>query len=334
MATKTKKKHDIGESLKQKNEIIKKHDGDVAKAQKAIEEEMSLERAIAKTLDGQPYDRVRVVNETKFYIAQSVVGIVEAGKRLLVLQAKEKGSFQKLIEEELEMSVRSAYRFMGIAKKVESVPTLAHFSGSKIDVLMSLPDEELEKMEEEGVLLGKPLKDMTLKSVRELKEEVKAYEKRWKKAEAEKEKVKEELHQSTEEITELKKREKGSATDRHINKLHDEAHSLLRQLCFKLNITRDAIEAGIHEGICSEDRASDHRGFATILQQVAARNYYDSFNFLNAADFFNDPIEIEDAAGMVIEGRFADSNIAKEALDGIEPSKMAWELEAEKKEEE
>lgn len=63
--------------------------------------------------DGLPYDRIRVVNEARFYMAQSAEAMLEAGKRLIVLKEHEPhGEFEQLLREQLGIPERTAQRMM------------------------------------------------------------------------------------------------------------------------------------------------------------------------------------------------------------------------------
>ncbi|MDE8666932.1 hypothetical protein PUN16_030700 [Pseudomonas aeruginosa] len=58
--------------------------------------------AAAQFGDGLLYDRIRVVNEARFYMAQSAEAMLEAGKRLIVLKEHEPhGEFTQIVTEQL-----------------------------------------------------------------------------------------------------------------------------------------------------------------------------------------------------------------------------------------
>lgn len=60
-----------------------------------------------------PYDRERVVQETRFYMAQSAESMLEAGRRLLVLKENEPyGEFEDIVRERLGMPERTARLLM------------------------------------------------------------------------------------------------------------------------------------------------------------------------------------------------------------------------------
>lgn len=68
--------------------------------------------------DGLPYDRIRVVNEARFYMAQSAEAMLEAGKRLIVLKEHEPhGDFTQIVTEQLGLADRTARLMMQAAFK-------------------------------------------------------------------------------------------------------------------------------------------------------------------------------------------------------------------------
>ncbi|EPV0536254.1 DUF3102 domain-containing protein, partial [Pseudomonas aeruginosa] len=89
--------------------------------------------------DGLPYDRIRVVNEARFYMAQSAEAMLEAGKRLIVLKEHEPhGEFEQLLREQLGIPERTAQRMMQaslrfLSPKLQAkAPTLALLGKSKL----------------------------------------------------------------------------------------------------------------------------------------------------------------------------------------------------------
>ena len=63
--------------------------------------------------DGLPYDRTRLVNEARFYMAQSAEAMLEAGKRLIVLKENEPhGEFEQIVREQLGIPERTARQMM------------------------------------------------------------------------------------------------------------------------------------------------------------------------------------------------------------------------------
>ena len=58
--------------------------------------------------DGLPYERDRIVHETRFYMAQSAEAMLEAGRRLTILKECEPhGEFEAIVREELGIPERT-----------------------------------------------------------------------------------------------------------------------------------------------------------------------------------------------------------------------------------
>ncbi|EBP3057040.1 DUF3102 domain-containing protein [Salmonella enterica] len=126
--------------------------------------------------EGLPYDRNRIVHETKFYMAQSAEAMLEAGKRLVILKENEPhGDFTRIITEELDLSDRTAQVMMKasikyLSPKLETkAQTFAGLGKSKLFELMTEDDEELAELAEGGTVAGMTLDDIDRMSVRELR---------------------------------------------------------------------------------------------------------------------------------------------------------------------
>lgn len=126
--------------------------------------------------DGLPYERSRIVNEAKFYMAQSTEAMLEVGKRLTILKECEPhGEFENIVRNGLGIPERTAQRIMQAAIKFLSptleskAPTLALLNKSKLFELMTEDDEELAELAEGGTVAGLTLDDIDRMSVRELR---------------------------------------------------------------------------------------------------------------------------------------------------------------------
>ena len=146
--------------------------------EKELEEKnRQLMEALRPFSDNLPYDRNRVVNEAKFFINQAAQGIVEAGKRLILLKAQEgHGGFYKALEE-IGIPPRTASRFMATADKLANRPTLTDLGKSKLYALLDVPDEELAEFEETGMLYGADRDEIDSWGVRQLKDFVRKQKK-------------------------------------------------------------------------------------------------------------------------------------------------------------
>ncbi|EHN5173283.1 DUF3102 domain-containing protein [Salmonella enterica] len=126
--------------------------------------------------EGLPYERTRIVHETRFYMAQSAEAMLEAGKRLVILKENEPyGDFTRIITEELDLSDRTAQVMMKASLKYLSpklgpkAQTFAGLGKSKLFELMTEDDEELAELTEGGTISGMTLDDIDRMSVRELR---------------------------------------------------------------------------------------------------------------------------------------------------------------------
>lgn len=131
--------------------------------------------------DGTAYDRLRVVQETRFFMAQSAEAMLEAGKRLILLKEHEPhGEFVEIAENQLNLELRSAERMMKAALKYMS-PKLASKSTAlstlgktKLFELMSQDDEALAALTEGGTVAGLSLDAIDRMTTRELRAALRA----------------------------------------------------------------------------------------------------------------------------------------------------------------
>jgi cell fate (sporulation/competence/biofilm development) regulator YmcA (YheA/YmcA/DUF963 family) len=126
--------------------------------------------------EGLPYDRSRVVHETRFYMAQSAEAMLEAGKRLVILKEHEPhGDFENIVREQLALPERTAQRMMQSAIKYLSpklqskAPALALLGKTKLFELMTEDDDALAELADGGTVAGMSLDDIDRMSSRELR---------------------------------------------------------------------------------------------------------------------------------------------------------------------
>ncbi|VFR54768.1 Phage protein [plant metagenome] len=124
-----------------------------------------------------PYDRERVVQEARFYMAQSAEAMLEAGRRLLVLKENEPhGEFTEIVQERLGIPQRTAQRMMQSAVKfllnpaLEGKAPLARLGKTKLFELLTEDDEDLAVLAEGGTLAGHTLDEIEQMTKRELQE--------------------------------------------------------------------------------------------------------------------------------------------------------------------
>ncbi|WP_342705063.1 DUF3102 domain-containing protein [Burkholderia arboris] len=126
--------------------------------------------------DGLPYERHRVVNEARFYMAQSAEAMLEAGKRLIVLKENEAhGEFEAIVREHLGLPERTAQRMMQASLKYmgpvlsAKAPALALLGKTKLFELMTEDDEELAALADGGTIAGMDLDHIDRMTSRELR---------------------------------------------------------------------------------------------------------------------------------------------------------------------
>lgn len=127
--------------------------------------------------DGLPYERDRIVHETRFYMAQSAEAMLEAGKRLVILKENEPhGDFINILENDLGLEPRVARRmmqasvkFLGNGDQNSKRTALTVLGKTKLYELMILDDEELDALADGGTVAGATLDDIDRMTSRELK---------------------------------------------------------------------------------------------------------------------------------------------------------------------
>ena len=131
--------------------------------------------ALAKQIEGDlPYDRTLYISEVRYLMKHTAETIIEIGKRFLVIHEKEGyGQFARIVEEELGISRRTAFRFMNAALKAEKYPAINLSqlgTSSKVYALIEAPEEELQKLEQMGLFAGKDMDELESMSVKELRD--------------------------------------------------------------------------------------------------------------------------------------------------------------------
>ena len=126
--------------------------------------------------DGLPYERDRIVHETRFYMAQSAEAMLEAGKRLVILKENEPhGDFIEIVTGQLGLPKSTAHRMMQASLKYLSpsleskVPALGLLGKTKLFELMTEDDEDLAELADGGTIAGMSLDDIDRMTSRELK---------------------------------------------------------------------------------------------------------------------------------------------------------------------
>lgn len=131
--------------------------------------------------EGVPYERERIVNETRFFMGEAAQAMLEAGKRLILLKEHEPhGEFLDIIQTRLQLSARTAQVMMKAAIKYNSpalaakTQTFAQLGKAKLIELMVEDDEELAALADGGTVAGLTLDEVDRMSVRELRAALRA----------------------------------------------------------------------------------------------------------------------------------------------------------------
>ena len=114
-----------------------------------------------------------LTDEIKYYLRKMGQNIIEIGKRLTL--AKEKlphGEWQNWLEDNFNLSIPTARKFMQISDRF-GIPRIdARFGSTQMIQMLSLPEGEEEKFIAEKEAEGMPVQDM---SVKQLRAEIKKY---------------------------------------------------------------------------------------------------------------------------------------------------------------
>jgi hypothetical protein len=138
--------------------------------QKYEEQQLSIKEVEKQFGDGQPYERLRLENEIRFYQQQMGESLIEVGRRLVRIKKNEEyGDFLQVLDN-VGMAARSAQYAMTAARKFANTPTLAYLGDSKIKALTVLDDDSIQILEDGGEVKGVTLDDVEKMSVRELRE--------------------------------------------------------------------------------------------------------------------------------------------------------------------
>jgi hypothetical protein len=173
----------VGRKKKEKKVLTKE---EAAKIHAEVDRRVAVkkrEEELTLYSDGQPYDKVRVIGETKFFLTETATSIFEAGRRLVWIKEKEgHGEWMRILAEEIGISEPTAWRMMAIARKLSNssrvkdfaIRNLKHGIG-KLYALLDVPDEDLKLFEDTGSLLGKPQDEVDRMSVKELRDLVRGH---------------------------------------------------------------------------------------------------------------------------------------------------------------
>jgi hypothetical protein len=132
--------------------------------------DLTIQEAEEEFGDGQPYERLRLENEVRFYQDQMATSLIEIGKRLIRMKANEEhGGFLQVLDS-IQMSPRSAQYAMTAARKFSNTKSISYLSNTKLIALSVLDDDEIQGLEDGNQVAGMTLDDIEQMSVKELRE--------------------------------------------------------------------------------------------------------------------------------------------------------------------
>ncbi len=145
--------------------------------QEFIAAQLEKERALTPYSDNLPYDKNRLIEETKFLLRHEFIAKYEAGKRLVLLKENEScPNFGQLLEEHFPgLSRQRAYEYMLFARKISSLPNLRGFADGKknwtkaLALLESCDEDELAALEAGDSVVGMTLDEADTMTLAELK---------------------------------------------------------------------------------------------------------------------------------------------------------------------
>lgn len=244
-------------------------DGETISKNLATMAEHSVE-VMAQFGDGLPYDRVRVVNEARFYMAQSAEAMLEAGKRLVVLKEHEPhGDFEQVLREQLGIPERTAQRMMQASIRFLSpqlqakAPTLALLGKSKLFELLAEEDEDLAALADGGTVAGLALDDIDRMSCRELRKALRDV-RQDKDAQGQVlADTNARLQNAKIELQKVRQQVQVMTADERVKELRQEVTALAWEA--EADITGKLRQGFIKLAEHSEEHGVDHRGFKALL---------------------------------------------------------------------
>lgn len=109
----------------------------------------------------------RVV-KIKFYLNQTAQNIIEIGKELTAAKNEvPHGQWQAWLQDNFSLSQSTAQRFMKCAERFGKSATLRDLNYGQMIQILALPEAETEKFIAEKAAEGKPVEDMTVKTLRD-----------------------------------------------------------------------------------------------------------------------------------------------------------------------
>lgn len=132
-------------------------------------------RALAMFADGLPWDKDRYIRKTQEALETHFQSGIEAGKRLIVLKEMlPHGAYVQALEH-IGIKRTSAWNYMKVAERFCGFDSdiAAELGVTKLYALLKAPEEELQKIEENGSFLDIDKETLVAISTRELERRIK-----------------------------------------------------------------------------------------------------------------------------------------------------------------
>ena len=141
----------------------------------------------------------QLATEIRFYSQQASWSIIEVGKRLI--EAKKQvahGEWAEWLERNVSFTERTARSFIACANRfAENRKLISDLNPTQVITLLALPEAETENFIEQKKAEGNPVKDMTVKT---LKQEIKGWQNRAEQAEQRAEQAEQSCNAITEQF--------------------------------------------------------------------------------------------------------------------------------------
>lgn len=140
----------------------------------------NIDKALKPYSDNLPYNRDRIIEETKFFLKHQVIARYEAGRRLILLREQEVGHlFAQVLKDHFSgLGRRTAYEYMLFSRKIAGLPKLRDFAEGNgnfkkcLALLETFDEKELSDLEAGDTVAGIKLDEVDKMTVREMKDKL------------------------------------------------------------------------------------------------------------------------------------------------------------------
>jgi len=204
----------------------------------------------------------------------AMLDVLVGGDLLFFEKTETRKEFTRMVEEDLELHIRSARRYMTIAQMLIDHPKMVKsikMGKTKLYALAALPAKELEEYEEKGKIWGLDEKKLTAMTTREMQDALKSKDKKIEKLEKQKEAGQEQLKGKDRQIEGLEVKLKGQFVSGDQNKVIED----LSDVRFNIHREIDRLIEKINWQM-SEITINEAAGTMEVLRS-AADDLFDRF---------------------------------------------------------